>query len=98
MRKTDEGPCTTKAEKLCRKASKLELKRWFESSSLFIFCICLDCGCAKNTCIDCDPRPKPVNPKPVDGGDVKPVRIANGFVLKSLLSKMKVYSNSSTNS
>ena len=36
-----------------------------------------DCGCAKNTCIDCDPRPKPVNPKPVDGGDVKPVGISN---------------------
>ena len=36
-----------------------------------------DCGCAKNTCIDCDPRPKPVNPKPVDGRDVKHVGISN---------------------
>ena len=41
------------------------------------FWFCLDCGCAKNTCIDCDPRPKPVTPKPVDGGDVEPVGIAN---------------------
>ena len=30
-----------------------------------------------NTCIDCDPRPKPVKPKPVDGGDVEPVGISN---------------------